>query len=59
MDGRRLGTTPILGQEVAPGRHRLTLWNPVHGVQKTVVVDVPSGGHERVILELGPAPEPR
>jgi len=59
LDGRRLGTTPILGQEVAPGRHRLTLWNPVHGVQKTVVVDVPSGGHERVILELGPAPEPR
>jgi len=52
VDGVRIGQTPVLGAELTPGRHRLTFRNPVHRVERTVVIDVRPGEHERVTLDL-------
>lgn len=52
LDGNRLGPTPQIGQPVPAGRHRLRLHNPSEGLERTVVIDVEPGEHERVSLDL-------
>ncbi len=52
VDGQRLGPTPQLRKELAPGRHRLRLHNPSEDLERTIVVDVSPGEHRRVTLSL-------
>ena len=53
LDGHRsLGTTPVRGVEVPPGRHRLELTNPELKLKRTVHLDLKPGEHKTVGVRL-------
>jgi len=43
LEGRRLGTTPLIRVALPPGRHVRTLKNPELGTQTSYVVDIKPG----------------
>lgn len=45
LGSRELGTTPLLGVSLPPGRNVLTLKNSELGLSTTYVVDIPPGGN--------------
>jgi hypothetical protein len=53
LDGKAFGTTPILNREIAPGKHRVMLTNPVRNLTRTVSFSVKPGESKRIkeILE--------
>ena len=52
LDDQRLGPTPQLRHALRPGRHRVRLHNPSEGLDRSIVIDVSPGEHERVTLDL-------
>ncbi len=53
LDGRKsLGTTPLRGVEVPPGRHVLELTNPELKLRRTVHLDLKPGQHQTVGVRL-------
>jgi hypothetical protein len=52
IDGARVGTTPIVGRRVRPGRHTLKLSNPTRGISRTLVVSLREGERRRIVLDL-------
>ena len=52
VDDQRLGPTPQLRHSLRAGRHRVRLHNPSEGLERTIVIDVSPGEHERVTLDL-------
>ena len=43
LEGKQLGTTPLVNRELPAGRHTLTLRNPSTGEQKTLVIEITAG----------------
>ncbi|HEU4538089.1 MAG TPA: PEGA domain-containing protein, partial [Polyangiaceae bacterium] len=43
LNGRVLGTTPLVRVPLPPGAHTLTLENPAEGIRRTTTVTVKSG----------------
>jgi len=54
VGGKKVGTTPIPCLELPPGKHKLTLTNPVLGATKTVTVVIKAGKENKVFENLTP-----
>jgi serine/threonine-protein kinase len=52
LEGRQLGTTPLVNLALPAGHHKLTLKNPSTGEQKTLMIDIAPGQtlQRRVVL---------
>jgi hypothetical protein len=50
LDGKRIGDTPIQDLQVAPGRHRLVLYNPIKNLSKEVSITL-KPGETRLVSE--------
>jgi serine/threonine-protein kinase len=52
LEGKQLGTTPLINLTLPAGRHTLTLRNPSTGEQKTLVIEMAPGQtlQRRVVL---------
>lgn len=48
IDGKPVGTTPIMDLEVRAGSHRLLLTNPVRNLSRTVDIEVAPGENKRI-----------
>jgi hypothetical protein len=51
LDRKKLADAPIKGLRLPHGRHKLRLVNPVRGLRKTLIVDVPAVRHYVVDLD--------
>jgi len=53
LDGKRLGTTPLIDQSVSAGRrHQVVFENPVLGKRRRVLFEVQPGEHKLVVEDL-------
>jgi serine/threonine-protein kinase len=53
IDGARVeGHTPLMGLRIRAGPHRVVLKNPVHKLEKTVTIEVPTDGEVRRFIDL-------
>lgn len=52
VDGRAVGTTPVIGLSVEAGTHQIRLENDVLGVTRALSVEVPEGGRRNVSVSL-------
>ena len=52
LDGKSLGSTPIVGQRVKPGNHTLVLWSTQTKKRKVVQVNIEAGKIKRVDVDL-------
>jgi serine/threonine protein kinase len=55
LEGKQLGTTPLVNLALPAGRHELMLKNPSTGEQKTLMIDIAPGQtlQRRVVLGTG------
>lgn len=53
-DGKKLGDTPLRGLRVPSGPLKLRLKNKARGVDQTITLSVPEGGHVRRTVTLDP-----
>lgn len=52
IDGKRVGTTPLLHHRLAAGEHRVTLVNDPLGARQEQRVEVVADGEQRIIVDL-------
>lgn len=50
-------TTPIIGERLPVGRHRIRLWNPDLNWSRVLTVSLSEGTEERILLGIDPPPK--